>query len=60
MDHSKESWKNKNTMVLTKARGGKYEQPTKVQIDQGKKRRALEDLRDEKALQDYVRDIWDD
>ena len=59
MDHSKESWK-KNTMVLTKARGGKYELPSKEQVEKGKKRRALEDLKDMKALQDYVSEIWDD
>ena len=47
MDHSKESWMNKSRVVLTKARGGKYEQPSPEQVEKGKKRRKLEDLKDE-------------
>jgi len=60
VDHSEFAWKvTKNRMVLSDPRK-RYAEASDEQKEKGKTRRKLEDLNDEKALQDYVSEIWDE
>ena len=60
IDHTAESWMNKSRIVLTQQQNKKYQQPSDEMVVKGKARRKLEDLKDQKDLESYVKDIWDE
>ena len=60
IDHSKTSWKSsKNRMVLSNPTKP-YAKASDEQVEKGHSRRKLEELKDQKDLESYVRDIWDE
>ncbi len=59
INHSDASWQNQGRVVLTTATGKVISQPTAEQVKEGKKRIRLEDLKNEKDLKDYVKEIWE-
>ena len=61
IDHNLSSWKQtKNRMVLRNDPRRPYEKASPEQLEKGRARRKLEDLKDRKDLESYVRDIWDE
>ena len=61
IDHSKEAWKNtKNRMGPLSNPNKEYAKASPEQVEKGHSRRKLEDLKDQKALRNYVSEIWDE
>ena len=59
IDHSDASWQKTGRVVLTAATGKSYTNPYEEQVKMGSKRRKLEDLKNEKAFEEYLKEIWE-